>query len=312
VTELLSLEDHAFIERAARVLEKPSALVRAADLLGKPIELGLALLPLRFREGLSNTTRRALEAALTVAVSSLHHELPAERPVPERDRLARWTRRRHVLAAAGTGGVGGALGWAGLAAELPVSTTLMLRSVAAIARDFGEDLNDPAVRLECLTIFAHGGRSRGDEEMDASYLALRAGLADWVQRSASFVAAHGAREVQEAIAKGSAPALVQLLGRIGARFDFVVTEKLVASGVPVVGALGGAAVTAGFTDYFNSVARAHFGLRGLERRHGQELVEQTYRRAAGLPGDHPELHVVLASETVETGEASPPRRDPVT
>lgn len=299
MTDSLPHEDQAFIERAAKVLEKPSALIRAADLLGKPIDLGMALLPLRIREGVSNASRRALEAALSVALSTLPHELPEEAPLCEQDRSARWTRRRHVLAAAGTGGVGGALGWAGLAAELPVSTTVMLRSIAAIARDFGEDLNDPAVQLECLTVFAHGGRSRGDEEMDASYLALRAGLADWVHRSAAFVAAHGAREVQEAIAKGSAPVLVQLLARVGARFDFIVTEKLVATGVPLVGALGGAAVTAGFADYFNSIARHHFGLKRLERMHGEQLVQDSYRRAAGLPPAGPEQHVVLSSELLE-------------
>jgi hypothetical protein len=140
--------------------------------------------------------------------------------------------------------------------------------------------------------------------MDASYLALRAGLADWVHRGAAFVASRSAAQVQEAIAKGSAPALVQLVGRIAARFEVVVSDKLIAQGVPLAGAVGGAAVTAAFADWFNTVARHHFGLRRLEREHGRGVVETAYRRAAGLPDAGPEQHVVLASQVLEE---EPPR-----
>lgn len=295
----LSKAEWEFVERAARVLERPSALVRAADWLGKPIGFALGLLPGRARELVSETARRSLEAALSAATTTLPTVAAAEGSMLERDRRARWTRRGHVLAGAGSGALGGAAGWPGLAAELPVSTTIMLRSIASIAREFGEDLDDPAVRLECLTVFAHGGRGRDDDEMDASYLALRAGLADWVHRGAAFVAAHGAAQVQEAIAKGSAPALVQLVGRIAARFEVVVSDKLLAQGVPLAGAVGGAAVTAAFADWFNTVARHHFGLRRLEREHGRAVVETAYRRAAGLPEPGPEQHVVLATRSVE-------------
>ena len=43
--------------------------------------------------------------------------------------------------------------------ELPVSTIIMLRSIADIARSEGEDLSDPESALSCVQVFALGGRS---------------------------------------------------------------------------------------------------------------------------------------------------------
>jgi hypothetical protein len=42
--------------------------------------------------------------------------------------------------------------------ELPVSTIIMLRLIADIARSAGEDLSDPEAALSCVQVFALGGR----------------------------------------------------------------------------------------------------------------------------------------------------------
>jgi len=41
--------------------------------------------------------------------------------------------------------------------ELPISTAMMLRSIADIAHSQGEDLEDMEARLSCLEVFALGG-----------------------------------------------------------------------------------------------------------------------------------------------------------
>lgn len=41
--------------------------------------------------------------------------------------------------------------------------------------------------------------------------------------------------------------------------------------------IGGAAINACFTDYFNRIALYHFGIRKLERLYGERVVETTYR-----------------------------------
>jgi hypothetical protein len=45
-------------------------------------------------------------------------------------------------------------GMSALAVALPVSTAIMLRSVAEIARQEGENLDDIEVRLACVSVLA--------------------------------------------------------------------------------------------------------------------------------------------------------------
>lgn len=64
----------------------------------------------------------------------------------------------HKSIAVLAGAAGGAFGIASLPVELPFSTTIMLRSIADIARAEGLDLADPKTALACLEVFALGGR----------------------------------------------------------------------------------------------------------------------------------------------------------
>jgi len=65
----------------------------------------------------------------------------------------------HKASATASGAAGGAFGLVTLPIELPVSTIIMLRSIADIARSEGEDLSDPESALSCVQVFALGGRS---------------------------------------------------------------------------------------------------------------------------------------------------------
>ena len=53
----------------------------------------------------------------------------------------------------------------------------MFRSTGSIAADFGEDLSDPAVQLQCLAVFSQGGPSPDDDAMESTYLTARVGMA---------------------------------------------------------------------------------------------------------------------------------------
>jgi EcsC protein family len=68
--------------------------------------------------------------------------------------------------------------------------------------------------------------------------------------------------------------LVRLIAQIASRFGVVVTQKLAAQAVPLVGALGGAAVNYAFIDHFQEVAV----VRRLERRYGKDAVRAAYDR----------------------------------
>jgi hypothetical protein len=268
--------DLADLERARRILEHPGLAIRIADAVGRPVEGLVQRLPERARRALSDATRKALETSLDAALRTLSPRgarrdgIPRSAAVPgcepgER-RPADWLHRGAVLA---SGAVAGAAGLPGLVLELPFSLTVMLRSIADHARAQGEDLSAVATRLECLTVFAYGAPGPADDAADAGYFATRAALSHAVAYAADFVAERG---VAGAVGDRTAPALLQLVARIAQRLGVSVTDKAAAQLVPVLGALGGAAVNGLFIHHFQETAWAHFTVRRLERAHGAVAV----------------------------------------
>jgi len=249
------------LRKARDLLEHPGLAARISDLVGSPIERGFELLPDSWNRVVSDATRRAVETSLEVALGSM----AAGRIQPASNRM-------HMAAATLSGAAGGAFGLAALAVELPVSTTIMLRSIADIARAEGEDLSLPDARLQCLQVLALGGRARHDDAADTGYFAARAALARAVSEAASHIARKG-------LAEKSAPAIVRLVSQVAARFSVVVSDKAAAQAVPLVGAFGGAAINAVFIDHFQDMASGHFTVRRLERVHGPASVRRAY---AGL------------------------------
>jgi hypothetical protein len=118
--------------------------------------------------------------------------------------------------------------------------------------------------------------------MESAFLSWRVAMASAVSEAAAYIALHGAA----GLTHSTAPALVQLLSKIAARFQIVISDKLAAEAVPVAGAVTGSLINAAFTDHFNRVAEFHFGILRLERVHGVEAVQAAYRRAADQAGGH--------------------------
>jgi hypothetical protein len=250
----VALPDSALAEldAAVVVLEGTSLPVRLAAMVGGSVDALKRRLPEVAQRGLDEAVRRALEAAMQAALRSTPGRTG---PVP-----SDWL-HRGLIAASGI--AGGAFGLPGTLLELPVSTTLLLRQVAAVAAEQGEDLADPLVQAECLKVFALGGRNPGDDDAGSGYFALRVAPAE---------------AVQTAVGRGVAQFLPGFLGAIAARFGAPVAFKLSAQAAPVIGAAGGAAVNLAFLEHFRGIARAHFTVRRLERRHGPALVRAAYER----------------------------------
>ncbi len=255
----LSPEDWQELKAARELLENPGLAARLTNLIGAPIERGFELLPDKWSVKLQDAVNVSLTKALQVAVSTLN---PTRRSKPRH--------RLHKAAVIGTGGIGGALGLAALPIELPVSTAIMLRSIADIARSEGENLGETEARLACLEVFALGGRAASDDAVEASYYAVRAALATALADAAKHIARYG-------LSREGAPALVRFISAIATRFGIVVSEKAAASAIPAVGAVGGSAVNALFIGHFQNMARGHFKIRKLERVYGKATVEAAYR-----------------------------------
>jgi hypothetical protein len=230
------------------------------DAIGRPIGMLSRNAPAAARRVVAHASEAALRAALKLAIRTI-----------DLNRTTRPANRAHTFAAAAAGAVGGAFGIASLPFELPLSTAILLRSIAQIARDEGEDLSAPHAALACIEVFALGGKEEEEAAFESGYFAVRAVLAKSVSDSAHFVAAQG-------LGAQSAPAVVRLISQIAARFGVIVSEKAAAQAAPVLGAIGGAAVNAAFAEHFQTLARGHFIVRRLEREHGPDLVAFEYRR----------------------------------
>jgi EcsC protein family len=157
-----------------------------------------------------------------------------------------------------------------LSVELPVSTTIMLRSIADIAKSEGENIQHIETKLACLTVFALGGESKGDDAAESGYFAARVAMAGAVSEATKYLAEKG-------FSKAGAPALVRLVSLISARFGIVVSEKAAMQAVPIIGAASGALINTLFIEHFQNMARGHFVVRRLEKIYGAEPVRLAYR-----------------------------------
>ena len=253
--------DLALLQSAIQALEGHGLAARLTSLAGKPIEMIGRALPAQASHAIASASAKALEAALAVALRSLESAPHAGSAL------------FHKALATASGAAGGAFGLAALPVELPVSTVIMLRSIAEIAREEGEDLSDPEATLACLQVFALGGRSGSADPAQSGYFAVRGMLANSVTQAARFIAERG-------IIEEGAPVLIRFLAQVASRFGVVVTQKVAAQAIPVVGAFGGAAVNYAFIEHFQETARGHFIVRRLERIYGRETVREEYERLA--------------------------------
>jgi hypothetical protein len=152
----------------------------------------------------------------------------------------------HKSIAVLAGAAGGAFGISSLPVELPFSTTIMLRSIADIARAEGQDLTDPKTALACLEVFALGARDGSNRDirfpdidvpdsnlvvpaLETGYFALRAILAKSADRSGA---------ISPAALPRARPRRRCPLGGADRHSLAWLSRKVVAQSVPLIGAAG--------------------------------------------------------------------------
>ena len=259
-------QDFQQLQQAAAKLEGKSFAMTLASKVGMPVEALMRMLPDRAHATVGNAVDKALDQCLKMALS-FNHDASGSKA----------SQQRHRVTTAITGALGGFFGLPGLIVELPVTTTVMLHSIAGIAAREGEDLRNPEVALACLQVLAFGPEGKSNDALESAYYATRAALAQVTRDAAAYVA-------QKGIAKEGAPALVNFVARIAARFGLEVSEKVAAQMIPVAGAAGGLALNVLFTSHFQRLAEGHFTVRRLERQYGTEEVRRQYELARPAQG----------------------------
>ena len=259
-TSTIDKKDIKELEKAKRLLENPGLAAKITNFIGTPIEKGLEKLPQKWNKQIGEITKDSLLKAADVAIFTMKN-------TPGEESSNIW----HKISVAASGGIGGFFGLPGLAIELPISTTIMLRSIVDIARANGENIDTIEAKLACLQVFALGGKSESDDGTETGYYAIRTLLAKSVAESAKFVAKNG-------IIEKGAPVIIRFLTKIAERFGLQLTEKFAAQSLPVIGSLGGATINTMFMDHFQDMAEGHFIVRKLERKYGEVEVKLAYKK----------------------------------
>jgi hypothetical protein len=212
--------------------------------IGGSVEERMALLPQAVRNQLETVTQAALERAFGVAAfgSNRGPDLGTRGP---------------MIAAMAAGIAGGMGGLPTAIAELPVTITLFLQAIRAAAVEAGFDADDPAVRAECLQVFAAGSPLRGDDGVNTSFIGARMAV--------------------------SATAIRQMIATVAPRLGVAMGQKLTAQAVPVLGAVTGAALNASYMTYYRETARIRFALLRLAETHGAEATLVAFQAAVRVP-----------------------------
>jgi len=253
----------AILRDAYQQLENPSFAIRISSAMGMPVEAVTRELgkraPAAVVDAVSQSTHKAIEFVLQSSMRSIKAD--ADAPASPR-----W----HTAAAMTTGAVAGFFGIQALIVELPLTTGIMFRSIADIARAEGESPEDPETILNCMQVFAMGSRvSDKDDAAETSYYGVRVALSKAVADALQYVASNSTGSV-------TAPALLRLISVLASRFGIVVTQKAMAQTIPVIGAIGGGLVNTVFISHFQDMARAHFAIRALERKYGPDVIQSAY------------------------------------
>lgn len=215
-----------------------NAAIQLLNLLGGQAEGLLDRLP----EGIRNRLGDGTETALKLAMQTAHRSrgIVAEQPG--------WITRAVTTAMGAAGGFGGL---PSAMAELPLTTTILLRAIQDVAVEHGFDPAEQGVQFDCIQVFASAGPMGNDDGADLAFLSTR-------------VAVTGAT-------------VQALITRVAPRLATVLGQKLAAQAVPVLGAGAGAVANYAYTSYYQQMAQVNFGLRRLaieaDREHGELVAE---------------------------------------
>jgi len=242
----LSTETEAEISALARRAEKAGGpLMKVISLAGNRAEGLMERIPVPVRSRIEEATAYALGRCYSLASVARGSRLPSA------------GKYGHSVAAVMSGGMGGFGGLASSVVELPATVAIFFGAIQKVAQSYGFDPDDDAVKLECLRVFGSGTPFEDDDGVNTGFLASRIAL--------SGAGAQG------------------LIASVAPRLAGVLSQKLAAQTVPLLGAATGAAVNLAFITYYQELAHVRFSLLKLAKDHPEGEVMQSFRAASARP-----------------------------
>ncbi|MBF1297038.1 MAG: EcsC family protein [Neisseria meningitidis] len=269
----LTEKDLEQLTQAVLLLETPSLTTRITDLIGTPIEWLIDKLPNGAQKKINKIATTTLYKVIDTAELTMADDSSEASP---------WL---HKTGAFLSGAIGGFFGFSALLIELPVSTTIMMRSVLDIARAEGFSIKDPKTKLACLEVFSFTGNTdTQDDNAESGYYITRAALTEITNITTAELTKIIAERTGQGLQSGFitfskqevGSILARLIDAIATRFGVVLTEKTAAQLVPALGAITAATLNTMFTDFYQDMARGHFTVKRLEQNYGEELIKKKY------------------------------------
>lgn len=241
----------------AKVEHGRGVLVRLADLMGGAVgqaaRLGLRGIGMApgLQVKLQGLAEAAISRAFDIAILGIQRESRGPQGV--------WRDHTGQAAVAISGALGGFGGVIGLAPDIGFTTLTIMREIARIAQEEGEDLQDEETRRACLEVFALKSFASGSsaEESELGFFSSRALL------------------------RGRP--VVMLVAEVASHYGIGLSRKFALQMMPVAGALCGASLNAAFLAHYRALARAHFTIRRLERAHGPVVRQTAAHMASTAP-----------------------------
>ncbi|MFD1193326.1 EcsC family protein [Seohaeicola saemankumensis] len=222
---LIPVDVDAALDRlAARHARAGGLGIQVLNLIGGQTESLLDRLPAPVRDRLGEGTEAALHWAMKAAQGS--RGVVGDQPG--------WMNTAVTTAMGAAGGFGGL---PSALAELPITTTILLRAIQGVAAEYDFDPAAKNVQFDCLEVFSAAGPLARDDGADLAFISTRLTV--------------------------TGPVLHGLIARVAPRLATVLGQKLAAQAVPVLGAVAGAATNYAYTSYYQEIAHVHFGLRKL-------------------------------------------------
>lgn len=264
--------------------EKPGFLKKVAGIVMRPAEKAAeALIPAPIHEALGKTIAGCLSALATQTIRTYdktairngiarkEQELAGGGTATTLHRLeaaderARQAVNRHIAYAAGEGGVTGAAGFAGLAADVPALFAILLRQMQEIATCYGYDAASPAEREYMLYVLRAGFASNVKVKMEFivslkqfEHVLLRVA---WKKLGEDYAAKHFSKTSVLA-------AMQQFTKSIGIQL----TKRKALQMIPLVGAVVGASLNGTLAHDVGKAAYMSYRRRWIAEREGEALA----------------------------------------
>ena len=268
----ISEDDLITLRKAKFDMENLNWTIKVVNIAGNSLEAGVKKIPQKYLQIIQTVTQKALLGIIKTNLLTISKKREISKP----------SRNTYKAIVTGSGAISGffgttsGYGTAIFISEITITTKFLMRTIMDIARSEGEDIYSLEGQLECLQVFALGGQSKDDDGTETSYYVTRSALSSSLKK----ISASGIKKAINTIVKSvsvlGSNAITVFISKIAARLSILITEKFVAQAVPVIGAIGGGSLNFVFVNHFQKMAKAHFSIRRLERKYGQDIVMIAY------------------------------------